>query len=91
MRNGLVSSGERRIRADELTEIHGLRVTTPIRTAWDLGRLQHRDLALAGLDAMLRLGGFSAAELVDGVERFRKQRGVVQLRAFAPLADAGAQ
>ena len=91
LRNGLVSSGERRIRADELTEIHGLRVTTPIRTAWDLGRLQHRDLALAGLDAMLRLGVFSGDELVEGVERFRKQRGVVQLRAFAPLADAGAQ
>ena len=46
-----------------------------------------RDLAMGGLDALLRHGSFTSGELLDGVERFGRQRGVVQLRALAPLAD----
>ena len=37
---GLVASGEREIRPSDLTTVHGLTVTTPLRTALDLGRLQ---------------------------------------------------
>jgi hypothetical protein len=91
LRNGLADSGERNLLSRDVTEIHGLRVTTPIRTAWDLGRLQKRDRALAGLDAMLRLGQFSKDELVAGVERFRGMRWVTQLRTLAPLSDARAE
>ena len=35
LRNGLADSGERTFRFDDIVEIDGLRVTTPIRTAWD--------------------------------------------------------
>lgn len=91
LRNGVMRSGERTVRRDDLMELRGLVVTTPIRTAWDLGRLQRRDQALSGLDAMLRLGLFSRDELLLGVERFARQRGVVQLRVLTPLADGRAE
>ena len=87
LRNNLSSSGERDLRPDDIMDVHGLRVSTPIRTAWDLGRVQWQDDAIAGLDAMLRLGRFDRDELVQGVGRFRGMRWVTVLRATAPLAD----
>jgi hypothetical protein len=87
LRNGISLSGERSFAKQDLTRVEELLVTTPVRTAWDLGRLATRDWALAGMDALLRGGGFDLPELVGGVERFRRQRGVVQLRKLAPLAD----
>lgn len=87
LRLPLCTSGQRTLLPCDVMEVHGLTVTTPLRTAWDLGRLLHRDQAIGALDAMLRLGSFTKGELLEGVERFKKQRGVVQLRALAPLAD----
>lgn len=91
LRNGLCLSGERTFLPEDLTVVEGVRVTTPLRTALDLGRLSRRDDAICGLDALLRLGSFDHAELVGTVERFAGQRGVVQLRALAPLADPRAE
>jgi hypothetical protein len=91
LRNKLVESGERNLAAGDITEIHGLRVTTRLRTACDLGRLLSRDQAIGGLDQMLRLGGFEHEELLAEVRRFRGERGVVQLRFLAPLADGRAE
>lgn len=91
LRNGLCDSGERAFHPDDVVVHDGLRVTAPLRTAWDLGRLAHRDVAIGALDGLLRRGDFSRQELLDGVERFRRQRGVVQLRALAPLADPRAE
>ncbi len=91
LRNQLSSSGERTLRPDEVIEVLGLQVTTPLRTACDLGRLLSRDRAFAALDAMLRLGAFTQEELCDATEQFRGMRGVRQLRGFAPLADARAE
>jgi hypothetical protein len=87
LRNQVCSSGQRTLRPEDVTVVDGLTVTTPLRTAWDLGRLVHRDQAIGGIDALLRAGGFEKAELVSGVERFKGQRGVVQLRDLAPKAD----
>ena len=91
LRNKLADSGERRLLRRDVQVIGGVQVTTPLRTACDLGRLNHRDGALASLDALLRLGRFSHDDLLLEVGRFRGYRGVRQLRAFAPLADAGAE
>jgi hypothetical protein len=91
LRNSLCKSGERTLLPTDLTEVDGLRVTVPLRTAWDLGRLCHRDVAIGALDALLRDGSFSRLELIGGVERFRRQRGVVQLRALAAIADPRAE
>jgi hypothetical protein len=91
VRTSVTSGGERTLRPDDVEVVHGVRVTTPLRTALDLGRLTRRDHAIAALDALLRLGRFSHDDLLRGVERFRGQRGVVQLRELAPLADGRAE
>src|SRR4051794_10636846 len=83
--------GERTLLPDDVQSVYGVRVTTPLRTALDLGRLTRRDHALSALDALLRLKRFEKAELLADVERFRRQRGVVQLRELAPLADGRAE
>ncbi len=66
-------------------------MTTPIRTAWDLGRNRWTERSLAGMDQMLRLGVFSKEELVAGVERFRGGRWVRVLRVMVPLTDGRAE
>ncbi|GAA1160846.1 type IV toxin-antitoxin system AbiEi family antitoxin domain-containing protein [Nocardioides aquiterrae] len=87
LRNDLSASGERNLSVDDVMEIGGLQVTTPIRTAWDLGRVRWTDDAISGLDAMFRLGSFTMDEFLDGIERFRGMRWVTTLRAIGPLAD----
>lgn len=91
LRNDLADSGERSFRPTDIMEINGLRVTTPIRTAWDLGRDRWPERSLCGLDQMLRLGVFSHQELAAGVERFRGMRWVRVLRVMVPLADGRAE
>ena len=85
-----VSSGERRMRDEDVTVVNGVLVTTRLRTALDLGRRLNRFHALAALDGLLR-AGVQHEELLAGVERFRGERGVVQLRHLAPLADPRAE
>lgn len=91
LRNSLCVSGERALIEEDLTVVHGLVVTTELRTAWDLGRFSRREDAIGGLDRLLRTGAFTRDELLDGVERFARQRGVVQLRDLTPRADPRAQ
>lgn len=91
LRNSLCVSGERALIPADLTVAHGLVVTTELRTAWDLGRFSGRDDAIGGMDRLLRTGAFTQEELVEGVERFRGQRGVIQLRGLAPVTDARSQ
>jgi len=89
LRNSLASSGERWFQPGDVRRVEGnLLITTQLRTAWDLGRFSPRIIAVGGMDALLRTGAFTSGELLDGVERFRRQRGVVQLRYLAPLTDA---
>ncbi|QZY30667.1 type IV toxin-antitoxin system AbiEi family antitoxin domain-containing protein [Nocardioides coralli] len=90
VRRPSVTSGERRMRDEDVMVIGGVLVTTKLRTALDLGRRLNRYHALAALDALLR-AGVRHEELLDGVRRFRGERGVVQLRTLAPLADRRAE
>jgi hypothetical protein len=90
LRNSLTASGEREIEPRDLMVIHGVVVTTPLRTALDLGRLQKsRDLKLHGMDTMLGLGEFSHEQMLTEIPRFNRRRGVIMLRVLAPLADGG--
>ena len=91
LRNGLVDSGERSFRSGDVVEMNGLRVTSPLRTAWDLGRHRWPERSLAALDQMLRLAVFSKDELLLGISRFRGMRWVTVLRVMAPLADGRAE
>lgn len=87
-RHGAVRSGERWLLPSDVVPLaDGLFITTPIRTAWDLGRFAHRYVAIGGMDALMRFDEFSFNELVYGVPRFKKQRGVVQLRELAFVVD----
>jgi hypothetical protein len=83
--------GERTLLPADIELVEGVRVTTPLRTASDLGRLRSRDWAMAAFDQLLRLGRFSRDELIAEAPRFRGQRGVVQFRELAPLADQRAE
>ncbi len=90
MRRPEVRSGVRTLEQDDVEELHGVLVTTPLRTALDLGRLLWRFDAVAALDGFLRLG-VPHEHLLLSVERFRGERGVVQLRLLVPLADGRAE
>jgi hypothetical protein len=90
LRRPQVASGIRTLSREDVMVVHGVRVTTPLRTALDLGRLLWRFDALAALDGFLRRG-VPHAHLLLSVERFAGQRGVVQLRYLAPLADGRAE
>ncbi len=87
LRNELADSGTRRLLPRDVMDVHGVRVTTPLRTFLDLGRLLHRDRAIGALDQLLALDAFDHEEVYPEIVRFRGMRGVVQLRQLAPLAD----
>ncbi len=81
------TDGRRRgLIANDITVVHGVRVTTALRTALDLGRLLWRFDALAAIDGFLRIG-VPHELLIAEIGRFRGYRGVVQLRYLAPLGD----
>lgn len=90
MRRAGVRSGQRMMPDSDVMVLHGILVTTPLRTALDLGRLLPRYDALAALDGFLRLG-VQPERVLESIERFRGERGVVQLRELAPLADRRAE
>jgi len=85
------AGGERTLVGGDLQRVHGVLVTTPLRTALDLGRLTPRDRALGSIDSLMRVDGFDRSHLLHELPRFKGFRGVVQLRALAPLADARAE
>ncbi len=87
IRRSGVRGGRRGLLDRDVMDLGGLRVTTPVRTACDLGRMLWRFDALAGLDGYLRIG-VDLDEVLYELPRFRGYRGVCQLRYLAPLADA---
>ncbi|MBB3751685.1 hypothetical protein FHT44_004180 [Mycolicibacterium sp. BK634] len=75
---------------DEITKVAGLPVTTPVRTAFDLGRHLDAAAAIARLDA-LKWATFFSIDDVTKLARLRPgARGVRQLMAVLPLVDGGA-
>jgi hypothetical protein len=81
-----VSSGVRDLRPGDVQVIDGLRVTTKLRTACDVGRLVWRYDAIGALDGLVR-AGLAPDELRDAVSRYKGYRGVLQLRQLVPLID----
>ncbi|WP_395307563.1 hypothetical protein V4U86_19385 [Mycobacterium sp. AMU20-3851] len=80
-----------RIAADEITVHMGLPVTTPERTAFDMGRYLERREALARLDALARVTRCRPDDVLALAERYRGARGVKQVRSLVPLVDRGAE
>jgi hypothetical protein len=91
LRNKLAESGERTFLERDLTVVEGVRMTTVLRTALDLGRHRWPEPALTALDALHRLGRFSVEELLSEVDRFKGMRWVTTLRQVAPHTDGRSQ
>lgn len=85
-----VITRNQRLEPDEITRVAGLPVTTPARTAFDLGRQRPRGEAVARLDALMRATPFSTEEVLMLAERRPRARGLRKLRAALPLVDPGA-
>ncbi|HEY7045339.1 MAG TPA: DUF559 domain-containing protein [Nocardioidaceae bacterium] len=79
--------GKRTLGDSDVQVIRGIPVTTPLRTALDLGRLARREEAIGAVDALMRIAGLSVEDLWKEMHRFRGARGVVQLRSLVGLAN----
>jgi REase_MTES_1575/Transcriptional regulator, AbiEi antitoxin len=86
-----VRGGERDLRPCDWVEVGGVKVTTPLRTAMDLGCRLNRRQALAAMDALMRLHGFVRADMERATPRYFRRRGSVQLRELVPLVDPRAE
>ena len=75
---------------DEITYVARLPVTTPARTAYDLGRHLPRGQAIARIDALMHATPFSVEEVVLLAKRHPGARGLRRLRVALPYVDGGA-
>ena len=80
-----VDGRTRDLRDEDVMELNGAKVTTPLRTALDLGCCLGRRRAVAALDGFMRLHGVTRADMLAALAP--RRRGVVQLRELVPLAD----
>lgn len=89
------TSGVRSLTRDlapaDVVVIDGLSVTSPLRTALDLGCNLVRPEALASLDRFRGRFGIERLDLELESRRFRRRRGVIQLRELIPLSDPRAE
>lgn len=76
---------------DEITLVDGVPVTTPARTAVDLGCWHPTNDAVAAIDDLLRATNCKEAEIESLAERYGGRRGIHSARHAISLADAGAQ
>jgi REase_MTES_1575 len=76
---------------DETCVRDGIRLTTPARTAFDLGRRKGLTAAVIRLDAMMHATELKAADVELLADRHRGARGLVQLRQALLMADGGAE
>lgn len=82
---------EERICPDEITQVDGMSVTTPERTALDLARHLQRYQAVAHLDALAAATPVDPNSVLKLARRYRGARGIRRARSVIPLLDPGAQ
>ena len=80
-----------RLAADEIDSAAGLPVTSPARTALDLGCWYDTMTAVAGIDALARATHLKVADVDLLAARYPGRRGIERSRASLTLVDAGAQ
>jgi uncharacterized protein DUF559 len=85
-----VITRSQRLDDDEIAHVARLPVTTPARTAYDLGRQLPRGEAVARLDALMRATPFSVEDVLLLAKRYPAARGLRRLRVALPLVDGGA-
>ena len=79
------------VEADEIEMIGGVAVTSPTRTALDLGCWYPTMTAVAGIDALAGATEIKAADVELLARRYAGRRGIARARRAADLFDAGAQ
>jgi hypothetical protein len=77
--------------AGETAVVDAIPVTSPARTAFDLGRRPGLQTAVIRMDALARATGVTAANVEALLDVHSGARGVKQLRQALPLVDAGAE
>jgi hypothetical protein len=80
-----------RLENDEASVVRGIPVTTPARTAYDLGRRGSLKQAVIKLDALANATGLKPDDVNALLDRRRGARGLVQLRDAVDLMDGGAE
>lgn len=80
-----------RIEDDEIAVIDEIPVTTPARTALDLGCWYPTGESVAAIDDLMRATALTLVEMETLVERYPGRRGVQLARIAVRLADPGAQ
>lgn len=78
-----IRGGTRTLAAEDVMEIHGIKVTTPLRTACDVASLHGRLAAMAVLDSFSRFHGVRQSDIRGILPRLAGRRGVKQLRELA--------
>ena len=76
---------------DEIVEVAGVPVTSPARTAFDLGRFHGVQSAVIAIDSLARATGLKVGDVEPLVDAHRGARGLKQVRRVLPLVDAGAE
>jgi hypothetical protein len=76
---------------DESCGVDGIPVTTPARTAFDIGRPKGLTAAVIHLDALANATGLAPEAVGALAERHAGARGLVQLRRVIELMDGGAE
>jgi hypothetical protein len=82
-----IDARTRDLSPEDVMDLHGVRVTTPLRTALDLGCCLRRREAYAALNVFAVRFGISAADYERAAVRYRRRRGVVQLRELVSLVE----
>ncbi|WP_328360066.1 DUF559 domain-containing protein [Mycobacterium sp. NBC_00419] len=80
-----------RMHCDEYVEMDNLLVTTPARTAFDIGRRRPARVAVARMDALFRATGVSVEEVAAVAGKHRGAPGLRQLETVLRWVDPGAQ
>ncbi|MDT5175605.1 MAG: hypothetical protein QOG37_2856 [Mycobacterium sp.] len=76
----------------EVLTVGGIAVTTPARTAFDIGRLTiTRQHAVQRLDAVMNATDVKIADVEAVIDGHAGARGLVRLRRVLPLVDGGAE
>jgi very-short-patch-repair endonuclease len=75
----------------EVCRVRGVGVTTPARTAFDIGRTRPDDQAVAAVDALLNATRITPREVVAVADAHPGARGVARLRGVLDLVDGGAE
>jgi very-short-patch-repair endonuclease len=75
----------------EVTCVTGLTVTTPERTAFDIGRRYPHRVAVARIDALARATGLERAAVMSVAKNHPGTRGLRKLETVLGLVDGGAQ